>query len=94
MHLEIEEHQISSEYLARHDCQIDIKHKQNILVLNNLFGKTYVTPHIVTTFFQERGCPYCNFFVPRPAPARGLPVWFGGLMFLPPPESWVRWHAT
>jgi hypothetical protein len=42
MHLAIKS-QISSEYLAIHDCQIVIKYNQIILVLNNLIGKTYIT---------------------------------------------------
>jgi hypothetical protein len=54
----------------------------------------HVTPHMVTNYFQERGLPIWDFFVPRPVPALGLPVWLRGLVFLPSSESWVRRRAT
>jgi hypothetical protein len=35
-----------------------------------------------------------NFLVSMPIPARGLPVWLWGFVFLPYPESRVRRRAT
>ncbi len=54
----------------------------------------YVSPHMVTNSFQERGLPIWDFFVSMPVLAQGLPVWLWGLVFLPSPESRVRRHAT
>jgi hypothetical protein len=46
------------------------------------------------TLFRNGDCPYGIFFVPRPVPARGLPVWLWGLVFSPSPESRVCRRAT
>jgi hypothetical protein len=49
---------------------------------------------MVTNSFQERELPIWEFFVSLPIPARGLPLWLWGLVFLPSPESQVHRRAT
>jgi hypothetical protein len=41
-----------------------IKHKQNILFLNNLFGKTYITncsSHLAFSFAKKKPAIWCSF---------------------------------
>ncbi len=59
-----------------------------------ILGRYMILPIWSQTLFRNGDCPYGIFFVSMPVPARGLPVWLQGLVFLPSPESWVRRRTT
>ncbi len=56
----------------------------------------YVTPHMVTNSFQERGLPIWEIFCPPARSGTGTPRMVMGivLVFSPSPESRVRRCAT